>query len=81
VVYQPVGCDACRGTGFKGRCGVFECVRIDAELAKAISDNANEEEIRRLIRAKGISSLTAEALKKVIDGVTSLDEALSVRWA
>lgn len=81
VVYQPVGCDACRGTGFKGRCGVFECVRIDADLAKAISDNANEEEIRRLIRAKGISSLTAEALKKVIDGVTSLDEALSVRWA
>jgi type IV pilus assembly protein PilB len=81
VVYQPVGCDACRGTGFKGRCGVFECVRIDEDLAKAISDNANEEEIRRLIRAKGISSLTAEALKKVIDGVTSLDEALSVRWA
>jgi type II secretory ATPase GspE/PulE/Tfp pilus assembly ATPase PilB-like protein len=50
-------------------------------LAKAISDNANEEDIRRLIRAKGISSLTTEALKKVIDGVTSLDEALSVRWA
>jgi type II secretory ATPase GspE/PulE/Tfp pilus assembly ATPase PilB-like protein len=81
VVYQPVGCDACRGVGYKGRCGVFECVRMDAELAKAISDGASEAEIRRLIRAKGITSLTAEALKKASAGITSFDEALSVRWA
>jgi type II secretory ATPase GspE/PulE/Tfp pilus assembly ATPase PilB-like protein/nucleotide-binding universal stress UspA family protein len=80
VVYEPVGCDFCRGTGSRGRCGVFECVRLDADLIQAIDNNECESELRRLIRSKGIDSLTSEALKKVADGVTSFDEAISVRW-
>jgi type II secretory ATPase GspE/PulE/Tfp pilus assembly ATPase PilB-like protein len=79
-VYQAVGCDACRGTGFKGRCGVFECVQIDFELAELIANNATEAELRRQIRSKGISSLTAEAMLKVRNGITSFEEANSLRW-
>jgi type II secretory ATPase GspE/PulE/Tfp pilus assembly ATPase PilB-like protein len=79
-VYESVGCDACRGSGFKGRCGVFECVKIDDELADLIANNASEAELRRLIRSKGISSLTTEAMLKVRDGVTSFEEANSLRW-
>ena len=79
-IYEPVGCDACRGTGFKGRCGVFECVSINTELTEAIANNTTEAELRRLIRSQGIASLTEEALKKVRDGITSFDEAISIRW-
>ena len=80
VVYEPAGCDACRGTGFKGRCGVFECVKINDELSEMIASKATEAELRQLIRTKGIASLTSEALRKVSQGITSFDEANSVRW-
>jgi len=79
-VYGPVGCEACRGTGFKGRIGVFECVSFDDDLAQAITRNATEVELRDQIRSRGIASLTTEALKKVGEGLTSFDEANSVRW-
>ncbi len=80
VIYEPVGCDSCRGTGFKGRCGVFESVSCNPELSLAIANNATEAELRCLIRSQGVSSLTVEAMKKVKDGITSFDEANSIRW-
>jgi type II secretory ATPase GspE/PulE/Tfp pilus assembly ATPase PilB-like protein len=80
LVYQAVGCEACRGTGFKGRCGVFECVQIDQQLAELMAHNATESELRNQIRSKGISSSTTEAMLKVRDGITCFDEANSLRW-
>ncbi len=80
VAFEPVGCGECRNTGFKGRCGIFECLKIDDAMRKAIADNATEAEIRQLIRTQGVASLTAEALSKVRQGITSFNEALSVRW-
>lgn len=79
VIFEPVGCDACRGTGFLGRSGVFETVVFDRELAKAIEENASEADIRRIIRSN-TASLTEDSLRKVSDGVTGFDEARSVRW-
>lgn len=79
-VYEPVGCDACRGTGYKGRTGVFETVALDAELAQSIAENATEAELRRQIRMRGIITITADALTKVASGIICIDEALSARW-
>ena len=80
VVLEPVGCVECRNTGFKGRCGIFECLKIDDGIKNAIAENATEAELRQLIRTQGIASLTAEALGKVREGITSFSEAVSVRW-
>ncbi|MGN6136443.1 MAG: ATPase, T2SS/T4P/T4SS family, partial [Aureliella sp.] len=80
TVYESVGCSACRGTGFSGRCGVFETIACDGELSTAISDGKSEAELRRLIRSGGTPSLTHDALTKVRDGITSFQEAVSVRW-
>jgi type II secretory ATPase GspE/PulE/Tfp pilus assembly ATPase PilB-like protein len=80
VVFEPVGCSECRNTGFKGRCGIFECLKIDDTMKKTIADNATEAELRQLIRTQGVASLTAEALSKVREGITSFNEAFSVRW-
>jgi type II secretory ATPase GspE/PulE/Tfp pilus assembly ATPase PilB-like protein len=79
-VFRAVGCYACRGSGFKGRCGVFECVKMDDEIAEMIANNATEVELRRLIRSKGISGLRVEAMSRVRDGITSFEEATSLRW-
>ncbi len=79
-IYEPIGCDACRGTGFEGRCGVFENVVCNEAISNAIAANATESEIRRLIRSQGTTALSAEAMKKVRDGITSFDEAISVHW-
>ena len=79
-IYEPVGCDVCRGTGFEGRCGVFESVVCNEAISQAIASNAAEAEIRRLIRSQGTDVLSAEAMKKVRDGLTNFDEANSVHW-
>ncbi len=79
-IYEPVGCSECRGTGFYGRCGIFEIVACNGALSEAIASGANESDIRLLVRQQGVMSLTADALTKVIDGTTSMEEALSARW-
>ena len=79
-IYEPVGCDACRGTGYEGRCGVFESVVCNEAISNAIASNATEAEIRRLIRSQGTAALFAEAMKKVLEGITGFDEANSVHW-
>ncbi len=78
---RPNGCPSCRNTGFKGRIGVFEAVRTTGPIAEAIQSGTAEDELRRMIRAAGTTSLMADALGKVRDGITSLDEALSIKWA
>lgn len=80
-IYEPVGCSECRGTGFYGRCGIFEIVSCKEALCEAISTGANEADIRLLVRQQGVMSLTGDALTKVIDGTTSMEEALSATWS
>jgi type II secretory ATPase GspE/PulE/Tfp pilus assembly ATPase PilB-like protein/nucleotide-binding universal stress UspA family protein len=79
-IFEPVGCDACRGSGYYGRSGVFESVVFNGEIADAIAENATESELRRLIRTQGNASLMMDALRKVRDGVTSFKEAQSIHW-
>jgi type II secretory ATPase GspE/PulE/Tfp pilus assembly ATPase PilB-like protein len=79
-IFEPVGCDECRGSGFYGRCGVFESVVCNEGIAEAIAENATESEIRRLIRTQGNASLSMDAMRKVRDGITSFAEAQAVHW-
>ncbi len=80
-VFHPVGCAECRGRGYRGRIGVFEVVVADDEIADLISSGTTERELRQLIRRTGVADLTADAMTKVHDGITSLSEALEMRWA
>jgi type II secretory ATPase GspE/PulE/Tfp pilus assembly ATPase PilB-like protein len=75
-VGRPVGCDHCRGTGYRQRVGIFEAAVAAGPVAEAIQAGAPEDELR----AAGTPGLMAEALARVRDGVTSLDEALGMKW-
>jgi type IV pilus assembly protein PilB len=74
----PVGCPACDGTGYKGRVGIFEILVFDEELRYLIRSNAPPAEIRSHVRASGLRSFQEEALEKIRQGVTSLEEVFRV---
>jgi general secretion pathway protein E len=79
-VGRPVGCDHCRGTGYRERVGIFEAAVAAGPVAEAIQAGAPEDELRARLRTAGTPGLMAEALARVRDGVTSLDEARGMKW-
>jgi type IV pilus assembly protein PilB len=78
TLYRPKGCDFCRGTGYKGRVGVFEVVRITHRLASLIQTRAPVSELRAAATEQGMKLLLDSGLDKVRQGLTSLEEVLTV---
>ena len=74
TLYRPKGCDKCNG-GYKGRVGIYEVVKITDELANMIMEEASSIKIAKQAQAEGFRNLRQSALMKVIEGVTSLEEA------
>ncbi len=77
-VFEPVGCDACRGTGFRGRVGLFELLVLDDACRDLIQTRANASAIRKAGLRGGMHLLSMDGLLKVHQGVTTLDEVLRV---
>ena len=72
------GCRKCRGTGFKGRCGIFEIFPLSEQMKKMISDGSNTDEIRQLAIREGMTTLREDAWEKVKAGITTYEEAMRV---
>lgn len=75
--YEGVGCSKCNHTGYWGRVGVYEYLRIDSELKDMIVSYVTEGELWEIARANGITTLFEDAWKKVAKGVTTVEEVLS----
>jgi general secretion pathway protein E len=77
VVYRPVGCDACNHTGFAGRIGVFEAVRVDETIRRLINDNGDEAIIARhaFLNAPNLGSAARELVRT---GQTTAEEAIRI---
>lgn len=75
---RGVGCDACRGTGFRGRIGLFELVILDDALKDAIVRRAGRAELRELGTRAGLQSIRADGWNKVKAGLTTIEEVLRV---
>lgn len=78
VCCQPVGCERCGGTGYRGRVGVFEIIEVDEELRVMIGANAGVAEIERTALSRGMTSMLDDAIRKCREGETSPAEALRV---
>jgi type IV pilus assembly protein PilB len=74
TLYRPKGCDKCTN-GYKGRVGIYEVVKITEELASMIMEEASSIKIAKQAQAEGFRNLRQSALLKVMEGVTSLEEA------
>jgi len=72
-IFEPVGCGEC-SNGYKGRVGIYQVMPISSDMETMIMDGANSLEIALQAEKESISDLRMSALKKVKDGVTSLDE-------
>lgn len=77
IFYRPVGCDRCKGKGYKGRAGVYEIMPISEELQRIIMTNGNEVDISHQALKEGLVDLRHAGLLKVMAGITTLDEILA----
>lgn len=76
-LYRAVGCPACNNTGYQGRVGIYEAVRIDDRMRRLISENADEDAMARAIATDG-EDLSSAARARVIEGATTVEEAVRV---
>ena len=74
TLYHPKGCDKCTN-GYKGRVGIYEVVKVTEQLASMIMEEASSIKIAKAAQAEGFRTLRQSALLKVIEGLTSLEEA------
>jgi general secretion pathway protein E len=77
VIWRAVGCDACGGTGYRGRIGVFEAVRVDETLRRLINDGGDEAIIARHVFLHA-PSLGSAARAMVKSGETTAEEAIRI---
>lgn len=75
--FRGDGCEQCNFTGYLGRVGIFEILKINADLKKLISEKASEDAIFREARKNGLETLAEAGVRKVAEGLTTLDEILN----
>ncbi|QRN41264.1 MAG: type IV-A pilus assembly ATPase PilB [Neisseriaceae bacterium] len=77
-IYESVGCKNCKGTGYRGRVGVFEVMPVSERIQKAILAGKDESYILQIALDEGMVTLRRSGLEKVKQGITSLDEVMSI---
>jgi type II secretory ATPase GspE/PulE/Tfp pilus assembly ATPase PilB-like protein len=77
-IYEAVGCDECRGNGYKGRTGIFELLPVTDEIRPLVIAHASASDIKQLSIENGMKTLREDGWDKVLAGVTTIDEILRV---
>lgn len=78
VVYEAVGCKACRGTGFRGRCGIFEVLVNSPAVQEEIVTRINTARLREIAIHGGMKSLRVSGAERVARGQTTVGEVMRV---
>lgn len=73
-IYRAVGCAHCSHQGYKGRMSILEILKIDGELDDLIARRATQRELRKAAITAGFRPLVEDAVRRVLEGVTTLDE-------
>ena len=77
-IYKAVGCDKCIGTGYRGRLGIFEIMRLTEKLKSLILGTYDANQIKNEARREKMLSLRQDGIQKVLNGVTTIEEVLRV---
>lgn len=78
TVFEPIGCEECTRTGYKGRRALFEVLEVDEDIESAIVRRENASVIRNISLSKGMKTLREDGWAKVFAGVTSVNEVIRV---
>jgi len=76
-LYGPNGCEKCKGSGYKGRVGIYQVMPVSEEIQRIIMTNGNSIDIAEQAQREGIKDLRQSGLLKVKQGLTSLEEVLA----
>ena len=77
-IMGPMACETCRQSGYRGRQGIFEIFKVDDEVRHLINENLSTPQLRRRARELGMRTLREDGIRKVLAGVTSASEVISV---
>jgi len=78
--YKGNGCDACSGTGYKGRIAIYEVLRLSPELRDMVLSGASALEIKRAAIQEGMRTLRMSGLEKLKEGITTVEEVVRVTF-
>jgi type IV pilus assembly protein PilB len=78
TLYRPVGCQACGRTGYRGRFALHEVMLMTEEIERLIVESRSSEDIRKVAIQQGMFTLRQDGLRKVVAGLTSLEELARV---
>ena len=78
TTFGPVGCDHCKGSGYKGRIGIYEVMPISDDMRQLIMRAGNALDIAAQAQKEGVRNLRQSGLVKVRNGLTSLEEIEAV---
>lgn len=76
--YKPVGCKECNNTGYRGRLAIFELMTMSPAMARLTMDRADTAALKNQAMLDGMTPLVADGARKVLQGLTTIDEVLSV---
>jgi type II secretory ATPase GspE/PulE/Tfp pilus assembly ATPase PilB-like protein len=78
MLKAPVGCDRCRGTGYRGRIGIFEIFRLNDEIHELVLKRESTRTLADCARTHGMRTLGQSGWEKIKAGYTTFDEVLRV---
>ena len=78
TLFRGAGCPDCLNTGYKGRQGIYELFVLDPEIAHLVNVREDAAALREAARKKGMQSLTDDGRRKVLEGITTIEEVLRV---
>jgi type IV pilus assembly protein PilB len=76
-LFGPNGCERCKGSGYKGRVGIYQVMPISEEMQRIIMTNGNSLDLEKQARREGVRDLRLSGLVKARQGLTSLEEVLA----
>ena len=77
-IYRPGGCNKCRDTGYKGRKGIFELMELNSVMREMVFRKEPVDKVKEQARLSGMVTLLEDGVRKIFDGLTSIDEILTI---
>lgn len=78
TIYKPVGCKRCSNTGYRGRRGIYELMKMNSEIREMAFRRATVGEIRKAAQAAGMRNLLGDGKLKILEGKTTLSEIAKI---
>jgi type IV pilus assembly protein PilB len=80
-IMAPIGCGKCRTTGYRGRMCIVEIFKVDDQVRHMINEQLSTPQLRRRARELGMRTLREDAVRKVLNGMTTASEAIESTMA